>query len=304
MRSPLAYTPRRGPVGDAAPGAAVVFLLAPAVVALIHPNPAVIAGAGLAVALAGIGAGAQRALAVALRLGLILAVLIIVINALLTRRGETVLLRGWDVPGFGPIDVTLESVVAGGVIGLRILVVTAALAVYSASVDPDRVLRALRPLARHSALTAGLTARLVPLAVADRARLAEASASRGPAAAPLGRAAMVRRLAAGSLDRSVDLAATLELRGVSRREKPVWAANRRGTLDPLMIACGALILVAGFAGGLGGFETYPAIVFGLSTASGIGLAAIPALAMAPFAVDHLRRRRIRSRVAVVEVAGV
>ena len=47
----------------------------------------------------------------------------------------------------------------------------AAFAVYSACVDPDRVLRLVGPIARHSALTATLITRLVPLAAADHARL-------------------------------------------------------------------------------------------------------------------------------------
>ena len=95
-------------------------------------------------------------------------------------------------------------------------VVLAAFAVHSACVDPDRMLRLLRPLARHSALTATLITRLVPLAAADHARLRDAQALRGPAAAPATRAALARRLVAGSLDRAVDIAATLELRGYAR----------------------------------------------------------------------------------------
>ena len=82
-------------------------------------------------------------------------------------------------------------------LALRILVVLMAFSVHSACVDPDRVLRLLRPLARRSALTATLIARLVPLAAADHARLGEAAALRGPAAAPVGRAALARRLVAG-----------------------------------------------------------------------------------------------------------
>jgi len=64
-----------------------------------------------------------------------------------------------------------------------------------------RLLRLLRPVARHSALTATLITRLVPLATADHARLRDAQALRGPGAAPVGRAALTRRLVAGSLDR-------------------------------------------------------------------------------------------------------
>src|SRR5690606_38430839 len=128
----------------------------------------------------------------------------------------TILVRGWELPIVGRIDVSAEALAEGGVLGLRIAVVLAAFAVFSACVDPDRLLRLVRPLARHSALTATLITRLVPLAAADYARLREAAALRGPAAAPVGRAALTRRLVAGSLDHAVDVAATLELRGYAR----------------------------------------------------------------------------------------
>ena len=71
-------------------------------------------------------------------------------------------------------------------IGLRVVVVVLVFAVYSACVDPDRVLRALRPVARRSALTAALVTRLVPLAAADGAGCARQRRCAGPAAEPVG----------------------------------------------------------------------------------------------------------------------
>ena len=187
-------------------------------------------------------AGAGRAVRASLRLALPLLLFMVLVNALVTHRGDTILVRGWEMPVLGNTDVTLESLAAGAAIGLRVVAVVLAFAVYSACVDPDRVLRALRPIARRSAMTAGLVTRMVPLAAADGARLREAAALRGPAAEPVGRAAMARRLVEGSLDRAVDVAATLELRGHSlsvrprvRRERsrdegPLYAAAARGRL--------------------------------------------------------------------------
>ena len=112
--------------------------------------------------------------------------LIVVVNAIASQRGDTILLRGCELPVLGQVDVSAEALVEGAILALRITVVVCAFAVYSACVDPDRVLRLLRPFARHSALTATLITRLVPLAAADNARLREARALRGPAAAPVG----------------------------------------------------------------------------------------------------------------------
>jgi energy-coupling factor transport system permease protein len=278
MRSPFAYTPRPGALQAASPGAAVVYLGALVAVAFLYSSPLVLAAVGVATALAGLLAGARSAVRASIELGLAIALPIVIVNALVVDRGETVLLRLGDWPLFGPVDVTAEAIVDGAVFGLRALVVMIAFAVYSACVDPDRVLRALRPLAGRSALTATLVSRLVPVAAADARRLREASRLRGPAAAPLGRAAMARRLMTGSLDRAVDVAATLELRGYSleppHRRSPDEAFypprggksfKKRSRHDRRFYLVGALVLLAAIAGKLLGaddFHAYPTIEIG------------------------------------------
>lgn len=231
MRSPFAYTPRRGPLQSASPGAAVAYLGALVAVAFLYSSPIVLAAVGIAAALAGILAGAHGAVRAAIRLGLAIALPIVVVNALVVNRGETVLARLGEWPLLGQVNVTAEAIADGAVFGLRAVVVMIAFAVYSACVDPDRVLRALRPVAGRSALTATLISRLVPVAAADAARLRDAGRLRGPAAAPLGRAALIRRLLAGSLDRAVDVAATLELRGYSLTRLDAARGGVLGRLD-------------------------------------------------------------------------
>ncbi|HWJ43686.1 MAG TPA: hypothetical protein VNR67_09650, partial [Solirubrobacterales bacterium] len=171
MKSPFAYRPRRRPLQQASPAAAVAYLGAIVAVAFLYSNPVVLVAAGAAAVLAGALAGAGRAVRVALKMGLTLALLIVVVNALVVSRGETVLARLGEWPLFGHVDVTFEAIVAGLSGGLRAAVAMVAAAVYSACVDPDRVLRALRPLAGRSALTATLVSRMVPVAAADAARL-------------------------------------------------------------------------------------------------------------------------------------
>ena len=133
-------------------------------------------------------------------MGLTLALLIVVVNALVVSRGETVLARLGDWPLLGQVDVTAEAIAAGAVIGLRAAVAMVAFAVYSACVDPDRVLRALRPLAGRSALTATLVSRLVPVAAADAARLRDAARAARPRRRP-GRPRAARPSPPGRLSR-------------------------------------------------------------------------------------------------------
>ncbi|HEX5763442.1 MAG TPA: energy-coupling factor transporter transmembrane component T [Solirubrobacterales bacterium] len=281
MRSPFAYRPRPGPLQAASPGAAVAYLGAPVAISVRYSSPLVLLAVGAGVYLGGSLAGAGGALRVALRMGLTLGLLIVAVNALVVDRGETVLARLGEWPLLGRVDVTAEAIAAGAVIGLRAAVAMLAFAVYSACVDPDRVLRALRPYAGRSALTATLASRLVPVATADAGRLRDATRLRGPAAAPLGRAAMARRLLAGSLDRAVDVAATLELRGYGLAPPPRQTVGRstppecgrcaqRSRFDRRFYTAGMLLLFVGVTGKLLGadeFSAYPTVEVGVGAAT-------------------------------------
>ncbi len=282
MRSPFAYVPRRGPLQAASPGAAIAYLGALVVVAFLYSNPIVLVAVGVAAGLAGLLAGAREAVRAAIWLGLSIALPIVVVNALVVSRGETVLLRLGEWPLLGQVNVTAEAIADGAIFGLRAVVVMIAFAVYSACVDPDRVLRALRPFAGRSALTATLVSRLVPVAAADAARLRDAGRLRGPGAAPLGRAALIRRLLAGSLDRAVDVAATLELRGYSlepsrrRFTERLWplrgtrSPGQRSRFDRRFYGTGAAVLIAAIVGkalGADGFDAYPTITVALGPAT-------------------------------------
>jgi energy-coupling factor transport system permease protein len=296
MRSAFAYTPGSGRLAGAGALSASLYLGSPALVAFAFSNPVVLAGAGAGVAVAGLAAGARAALLAALRWSATLSLLIIVVNAIASQRGDTILLRGWELPVLGRIDISAEALAEGGVLALRIGVVLAAFAVFSACVDPDRVMRMLRPLARHSALTASLITRLVPLAAADASRLREARSLRGPAAAPVGRAVLARRLVAGSLDRAVDVAAALELRGYARGVPGRAGRARTSRYSWRFGACGAALIVvalAARAAGVGGFEAYPAVTLEFDAAT-VALAALPAIAMAlPYAGAGQTRGRRR-----------
>lgn len=308
MRPALAYAPGRSPLHRASPGASIAFLGGLAAVAFILSSPLILLSVGLAASLAGIAAGARRAVLASLRLALPLLVVMAAINALVSHRGETILLRGWQLPVLGNMDVTLESLAEGGRIGLLVLAAIIPFAVYSACVDPDRVLRTLRPLARHSALSAVVVSRLVPLAAADLSRLREAAALRGPGAEPVGRVVLARRLVEGSLDRSIDVAATLELRGHSLPGRSRRRRERSRDTVPVLAAAGLIAgaaLAAGLAGA-GGFETYPEIELATDPATLAVCVALPVLASLPFVLRSIERARpstARVSIGAAEVPG-
>ena len=125
----------------------------------------------------------------------------------------------------------------------------------------------------------------MPLAAADHVRLRDAATLRGPAAAPVSRAALARRLVAGSLDRAVDVAATLELRGYARGAPRKASPPRRSRHSWRFAAAGAAIVALGIGGrvaGAGSFEAYPTISLDADPATLAIALALPALAALPY----------------------
>jgi energy-coupling factor transport system permease protein len=272
---------------NAGAAAASAYLGSFALCAFVYSNPIVLAGAGAGVVIAGMAGGARRALRASLRWGLTLGILIVVVNGLVAQRGDTVLVHGLWLPLLGSTEVSAEALAEGAVLALRIVVVLMAFAVHTVCVDPDRTLRLLRPLARRSALTATLIARLAPLAAADQVRL-------GEAAAPVGRAVLARRLVAGSLDRAVDVAATLELRGYAHGAPGSARGGRRSRRDGHFWASGlaiALAAVAARVAGLGAFDSYPTVSVDTGWPTLLAALGIPLVAALPFVAAAGGRRR-------------
>ena len=129
--------------------------------------------------------GSGRRVALALAWGVPFALVIALVNALVTRDGLTVLVRGWTLPGLGRMDITLEAVVFSGMLGLRVLVVIGCAA----------LLRGVRGPRRDPARRAP---RVGPLGRDRRGRRA-ADAGAGARRPPAGRRAALprRRAAAG-----------------------------------------------------------------------------------------------------------
>lgn len=274
--SPIAYVPRRETVQTASLAPVALYLGAYLLVSFFSSDPLVLVAATAGVAIAGYGCGAGRAVDFSLKLGAFLALTMVIVNALVTSRGATVLARLGDWPILGRVDVTAEAIAAGGVIGLRVMGTMVVIGVWSACVDPDRILQAVHGVARRSALTATLISRLVPLAATDYARIGEAAALRGPAAAPVGRGAMAHRLLAGSLDRAVDVAATLELRGYGKSGESVRFKRVPSRYDRRFWLAGAVLMVIASAElmfGSGRFDTYPEISYSIGIEGPLAAAA-------------------------------
>lgn len=286
----IAYRRHPSPLHAAGAGAGASYCGALVLGAVLFDHPAVLLALGVAALGAGVASGVGREMLGAARLAAGLALLICAVNPLVTHDGLTVLARLGEVPVLGRVDVTLEALASGALSGLRVVVVVLAAALYTLAVDPDEVLRLLGRAGARSALTATLATRLVPVLARDGQRLADAARCRP--GAPPGRVALLRATATGAMDRALDVAAALEVRGYGagmprpRRSARPWSRHDRAFA--LAAAALAALVVVAKALGAAALEAYPRLEVGRGPATWALAAAILALAAAP----HLDRRGI------------
>lgn len=297
MAGALSYRPSASPLHAARATAGACWALALTAAVVLLDNPLLLTAIGAASLIAAHAAGVGRQVARALRLALAIGVPLVIVNVLVSRQGLTVFARLGDLGPFGQGDLTVEALVYGVVIALKVTIVILVCALASLALDPDELLAAGRRVSFRSALTTSLTLRMVPLLASDAQRLAEAQRTRPDAAATGSlrrRSLLLAASVGGALDRALDVAATLELRGfaaagrVRRRRRPcsrhdlAFAASAAGVL--------ALALAARVSGAAA-FDAYPLLRMAASAATLGFCAAIAVVVLAPF----LSRRGVEPR---------
>jgi energy-coupling factor transport system permease protein len=274
-------------------GALWIVSLTEAALSLYHPL--VLLALLLGVLGAGWGAKVGGRLSRSLRTALIVAAPIVLVNVLVSRQGLTVFARLGDLGPFGQGDLTVEAVAYGGVIALKVTLLILITSLAGLAVDPDELLRIFRRLSFRSALTATLATRMLPVLAADSQRLAEAQRTR-PGGAPggtRGRVALISAVVGGSLDRAMDVAATLEVRGFAgpppprrRRPRGQRASRHPFSRHDLAFAASALAVLAlataGRLAGIASFDAYPRIEMALDPGTLVLCAALLAAVLLPF----------------------
>ena len=166
-------------------------------------------------------------------------------SPLVARYGGVVYWEGPEVPVIGQLDVTSEEVSEALFQSLRLVAVGLAFAAYALLLDLDGLLLAGGRM-RRSVLAVALATRLVPTLERDAAGYVEALRGRGLVVEGVrGRARLISPLVAGSLERSLNLAESMEARGFgrpgrTRAPSPPWTA-----LDRLAIVAAVAVVVMG-----------------------------------------------------------
>ncbi len=292
----LFYRRLASPLHAARAGVGALWALALTAAALILYNPLPLGALALVVLGAAAGAGVGRQLVRTLRIAVIVGLPIVVINVLASRQGLTVFARLGYLGPFGQGDLTVEAVVYGAVIALKVTLLMLITTLASLAVDPDELLRGFRRLSFRSALTASLATRMIPVLGADAQRLAEAQRTRpeDPSRGVRGRVALLSAIVGGSLERAMEVAATLELRGFAvaaeakRRPRRTESRLRRPwSRHDLAFGCSAFAVVAlalgGRLSGAASFVAYPLLKMQVNGGTWALCAALIAAVLLPFA---------------------
>jgi energy-coupling factor transport system permease protein len=279
----VSYRRRATPLHAARAAAGCAYCLALGIAALMLDNPIALGAVVVSLLAAGALADVGRELGRALKFALPLALLIALINALVTRNGLTVIVRLGELPVLGHTDVTLEATAYGAVLGARALALILCGALYTAAVDPDEVLRMFRRVSFRSALTATLATRMVPVLARDAKRLADAQRCRP--GRPPSRYALVRAASSGVLDRALDVAAVLEVRGYGSARRPPRRRAPYGRHDLGFLTAAAAIValaVIARAGDVASFAAYPTLHASTGAGTLVLAAGIVLAALVPF----------------------
>jgi energy-coupling factor transport system permease protein len=285
------YRRRASPLHAASAAAASGWCAALAAATLVVSNPLMLGALLLSVGGGAVLAGVRHELVRALRWALPVALAIVVVNALVTRDGLTIIWRFGNLPIVGYSYITAEATAYGAILGLRAVILILSGVLYTTCVDPDELLGVFRRVSYRSALSATLATRLVPLLGRDARRLADAQRCRP--GRPPSRAALMRVATSNLLDRALDVAAALEVRGYATARRPgrprraggprlgEWSRHDLGFAASAVAVLG--LSIGGPVWGCLGFSAYPT----LSVATGFDAVAVSAAvlvcALAPFA---------------------
>jgi energy-coupling factor transport system permease protein len=166
-------------------------------------------------------------------------------SPLVARYGGVVYWEGPEVPVIGQLDITSEEVSEALFQSLRLIVVGLAFAAYALLLDLDGLLLAGGRL-RRSVLAVALATRLVPTLERDAAGYVEALRGRGLVVEGVrGRARLISPLVAGSLERSLNLAESMEARGFGRPGRTRAPSPPWSTIDRLAIVAAVAVVVMG-----------------------------------------------------------
>jgi energy-coupling factor transport system permease protein len=278
------------------PLAALLYVFVLFVLVMFSDNPLYLVLLLMIIGLAIWSADGLKDWETSLVFGLTMTIMIIIINALFVRSGDTILWYGPHVPVIGKMNVSLEAIFFGIVMGLRLLAVISVFVLYTCMVHPDKILSVFARFTSKSALVLTMSTRLFPLFRQRLHSIREVQMVRGVdyrQGAYLERlrkyAALYNNLLVTSLEDALEMAEAMQARGYgvgkkrSRYQADIWRPR-----DSIVAASSAAALLIGVYGTLSGvsrFEFYPILGYLISSSMSVvilalitGLLSVPLMA--------------------------
>lgn len=218
------------------------------------------------------------------------------ITPFVSAEGDLIIWRGPEVPVID-LEVTVEEVVMGVAVGMRVFAVAVLVGAALAHIDADRLQAQVARVAPRSALTCALAARLLPTlerdarAISETARLRGLDLSGGRWWRRAGRSApLALPLLASGLERGLDVAEAMVARGYSAGPRTRVPERRYAGIERATLVLGAglaVLAVAAIATPLDDYRYYPTLAPVLAP----GAVAVAVLALAALAAAAALLRR-------------
>lgn len=256
-----AMRPARYGLARLHPVAALACIIALMATGFVVTNPIALATLLILVLVVLATSHRLRAATPYLRFSLTIAAVLIVLNPLFSRGGLDVL---WHVelPLFD-VTVTVQGLLFGLGSALRLCAIVWAFALYNVVLDQDDQLSLMSTVSFRSAMIVSLAARLFPVLSRDAGRISDAQRARGVELDGgswrrriIVRMPLLAALLTQSLERSIDLAESMDARGYGRRGRRAWQRGRRWrAADRAAVVLAASVVVTLIAGSvLGAFR--------------------------------------------------
>lgn len=247
------------------PLAVSLFCLAAALLSLTAAHPFYPAAVFLAVVLVTRASGNGKILREYLNYSFFLFFLIILINVVFSPGGHTVLAS--FKAGGKAWDFTLEALVYGLAMGIRLLAVVAVFCFFNCVVDPDWFFDFFSFKNGRFAVLGNLTLRLFPLTVHDFRRTAQVQALRGLNFEEGSLKEKVKKggmllnsVLLSSLERSLQMAEAMYVKGYGAGERSCYYNYRWRMRDYIVLGAvlaSVLLNLFGFYKGFMGYRFYP-----------------------------------------------
>jgi len=190
-----------------------------------------------------------------IKLAFFLSLLIILINILASQHGSTILVNVNNIPILGTLNITLESIVFGILMSIRLLATISAFAILTLIVNPDNLLQTILLLKApyRTVFTTSIATRFIPCLLTDVNTIQDSLKSRayqmnnGNILSRIKkRTIILPALLSNSLERSIQSAEAMEARGFGTKTKRTFYKTIQTTKFDIFFIILSVLLFASF----------------------------------------------------------